>query len=115
VRCAVVSGYFYGYEESLLEMHANCSCNYVPHLYEYADMGDIGALVAPRPLLVETGSQDPLNGKSGPRNVKSQVAIARKAYRLLGAGRALRHDVFDGEHRWNGVQAIPWLKRRLAR
>ncbi|HEY3418002.1 MAG TPA: alpha/beta hydrolase family protein, partial [Armatimonadota bacterium] len=32
VDCAVVSGYFYGYLESLLEQNANCSCNYVPHL-----------------------------------------------------------------------------------
>ena len=113
VRCAVVSGYFYGYEESLLVLHANCSCNYVPRLYEHADMGDIGALIAPRPLLIETGARDPLNGPSGLRNVKSQVAVTRKAYRLLGAQKMLRHVVFDGEHRWHGVEAVPWMKRGL--
>jgi len=113
VRCAVVSGYFYGYKESLLELNRNCSCNYVPHLYEWADMGDIGALIAPRPLMIETGTRDPLNGRSGVRNVKSQVATTRRAYRLLGAGAALRHVVFDGEHRWHGAEAIPWMKRWL--
>ena len=40
----------------------NCSCNYVPHLFEHVDMGDVGALIAPRPLLVETGTHDDLNG-----------------------------------------------------
>ena len=83
IKCAVVSGYFCGSRAALVELH-RCSCNYVPHLYEYADMGDIGALIAPRPLLISTGAQDPLNGASSVKNVKSQVAIARRAYRLLG-------------------------------
>jgi len=114
IRCAAISGYLYGYKESLLDLHANCSCNYVPHLYEYVDMGDIAALIAPRPLLVETGTKDPLNGASGLENVRSQMEIIRRAYRLLGAEELVRHDIFEGEHRWNGVQAIPWMKRFLA-
>jgi len=113
IRCAVVSGYFYGYKESLLDLHTNCSCNYVPHLYEVADMGDIGALIAPRPLLIETGTRDSLNGASGLKNVRSQVRITRRAYRLLGAGRNLKHVVFEGEHRWDGIRAIPFVKQRL--
>ena len=113
IRCAVISGYLYGYKESLLDLHANCSCNYVPHLYEHVDMGDIAALIAPRPLLVETGTKDGLNGAGGLKNVRSQIRIARRAYRLLGADRSLEHDVFEGEHRWNGLQAIPWMQRHL--
>jgi len=111
VRCAVVSGYMYGYRESLLMLHMNCSCNYVPHLYEHADMGDVAALIAPRPLLVETGDADPLNGRSGLANVRSQVGIARRAYRLLGAQAAVKHDVFQGAHMWHGVEAVPWMRR----
>ena len=109
IRCAVVSGYLYGYKESLLELYGNCSCNFVPHLYEYADMGDIAALIAPRPLLIETGTRDNLNGKRGLRNVSSQVAIARRACKLLGAPDALKHVVFEGEHRWHGLEAVPWM------
>jgi hypothetical protein len=55
IKAAVISGYFYGYKQSLLEMPDNCSCNYVPHLWEKVDMGDMGALIAPRTLLIETG------------------------------------------------------------
>ena len=66
ICCAVISGYFYGYKEALIDGHMNCSCNYVPHLYEHVDMGDLGALLAPMPLLIETGDADPLNGSSGP-------------------------------------------------
>ena len=114
IRCAVVSGYMYGYQESLLDMPGNCSCNYVPHLFEHVDMGDVGALIAPRPLLVETGTHDDLNGASGLENVRPQMKTIRTAYRLLGAEGLLRHHVFDGGHRWSGVEAIPWMVRHLA-
>jgi dienelactone hydrolase len=114
IRCGVCSGYFYGVQESLLEKAANCSCNYVPHLWEYADMGDLAALIAPRPFLIETGTCDSLNGKSGVDNVLAQVKIAKSAYTALGAGDRLYHDIFEGEHRWHGVAAVEWLKKWLA-
>ena len=114
IRCAVISGYFYGYKEALLDMHYNCSCSYVPHLNEYVDMGDLGALIAPRPLLIETGDKDELNGASGLKNVRPQVSIARKAYRLCGKAGNLKHDIFDGRHRWHGAHAIPWMHKHLA-
>jgi len=101
------------YKESLLDMHTNCSCNYVPHLYEYVDMCDIASLIAPRPLLVETGTRDSLNGASGLTNVRAQMRTVRKAYRLLNAQRMISHDVFEGEHLWHGVKAIPWMKKHL--
>jgi dienelactone hydrolase len=113
IKCAVISGYLYGYKESLLDLYTNCSCNYVPHLYEYVDMGDIAALIAPRPLLVETGTQDELNGASGVDNVLGQMDIIRRAYRLFDAEDLLKHDIFEGEHRWNGVKAVPWMQRHL--
>lgn len=113
IKAAVISGYFYGFRESLLQMHQNCSCNYVPHLYETADVGDIGALIAPRPLLIETGDQDPLNGRSGMKNVTPQVATTRRAFALLGARERLVHDVFAGGHKWHGVNAIPFMKKWL--
>jgi hypothetical protein len=115
IKAAVNSGYFYGYKESLLEGYSNCSCNFVPHLYEYVDMGDIACLIAPRPLLIETGDQDPLNGKSGMKNVESQMRIARQAYKTLGAPKNLQQDIFSAGHRWNGVVAVPWMKEHLTR
>ena len=114
ITCSVISGYLYGYRESLLDLHGNCSCNYVPHLYEYVDIGEVAALIAPRPLLIETGNRDPLNGASGLDNVYPQVETIRQAYRVLGAEDLVYHDVFEGEHRWNGLEAIPWMQRFVA-
>ena len=113
ICAAVVSGYFYGYRDSLLDLNSNCGCNYVPGLWQAVDMGDLGAQIAPRPLLIETGDQDPLNGARGLDNVYEQVAITREAYELHGASDCLAHDVQPGEHQWYGGTAEPWLVQRL--
>src|SRR5215217_3012916 len=113
VRCAVVSGYFYGYKDSLLRLSRNCSCNYVPGLWQLADAGDIAALIAPRPLLIETGRYDDLNGERGVLNVAEQLDITREAYALLGVEDRLAHTVFEGGHRWDGADVLPWLARWL--
>ncbi len=112
VRASVVSGYFYGVRESHQVLNGNCDCNLVPGLWESFDLGDIGALIAPRGLFVETGSDDPLNGASGVENVRSQIAIAERVFDLLGGD--LQHDVFTGEHRWHGERSVPWLVQQLA-
>lgn len=114
IQAAVVSGYYYGVKDSLIRLASNCDCNCVPDLWKYADMGDVGGLVAPRGLLIETGDKDPLNGKVGSlNNVCSQVGYTRKVYKTLGCGDQLVHHVFPGAHRWCGEKAVPWLEERL--
>lgn len=112
VSCAVVSGYFYGYKDALLNLY-NCSCNYVPELWENVDMGDIAALIAPRALLIETGDQDPLNGERGLDNVTEQVEIAARAYRLMDAEERFVHHVFRGGHVWDGEKTYAFADRWL--
>lgn len=113
IKAAVVSGYFYGVKESLLDLF-NCSCNYVPHLWEYADHGDLGALIAPRPLMIQTGDQDNLNGAGGMENVYPQATIARAAYAALGAEANLHHDIFHGPHCWNSANSVPFLVNAIS-
>lgn len=112
VQCSVVSGYFYGYLQSLLIAFC-CYCNYVPGLWENVDIGDIGALIAPRPLLIETGDADDLNGQDNLGNVIPQVDTVRRAMALYGLPDNIFHDIFKGEHRWNGEKAYPWLLKHL--
>lgn len=113
MRCAVVSGYFYGYRESLLSEEC-CSCNYVPNLWRMVDIGDVGALIAPRPLVIETGTEDSLNGASGLGNVLPQVDTVRRAMALFGATNHLYHDIFQGGHRFHGDMAFAALARHHA-
>lgn len=113
IACAVVSGYFYGVADSLLHMSENCDCNFVPNLWEMADMGDVAALIAPRPLLFESGWSDPLNGPRGIDNVLEQYAVTRRAYELLAVPDRLAIDVFDGGHKWHGALSFDWLDKWL--
>jgi hypothetical protein len=76
-------------------------------------MGDLGGLIAPRGLFIETGDEDPLNGRSGLANVSSQVDLSRRAFAALGAKEQLEHHIFAGPHRWDGTRSGPWLEAQL--
>lgn len=98
IRRAVISGYMYGYRDSLLKLNENCSCNYVPGLWERLDMGDVGSLIAPRPLVIQSCRDDHLNGERGILNAIEQVEVIRRAYELFGNKQMLIHDIRDREH-----------------
>ena len=93
VCAAITSGYFYGVRDALIELPQNCACNYVPHFFETADMGELGALLAPRPFFVESGTNDPLSGKRRLANVTEQLDVTRAAYRLFDAEDRIEHSV----------------------
>ena len=101
VKKCIISGYLYGYRDALLLLNGNCSCNYVPHLWEHFDMGDIASLIAPRPLAVQSCRDDHLNGPRGLVNVTEQLDIVRKAYSLYGKEEYPIHDVREGDHCWH--------------
>lgn len=110
VSATITSGYFYGVKESLIELPQNCACNFVPHFFETADMGELGALIAPRPFFIESGEKDSLCGKSGIANVLPQVEVAKKAYGLFGKEENLRHSIHPGGHQWVGVGMRDFLR-----
>lgn len=113
IRLAVISGYFYGYRDALLVLNGNCSCNYVPHLWEHFEMGDIASLIAPRPLWIQSCREDRLNGPRGLANVEEQMEILRQAYDRLGAGERLLHEICEGPHAWHGEHLEEYLNRLL--
>ena len=98
VKNVVISGYMYGVKDSLLILNNNCSCNFVPGLWEHFDMGDIACMIAPRPLIIQSCEEDHLNGPRGLENVYEQIEIIRRAYEIYGAGEVLKHDIRPGEH-----------------
>ena len=98
IQRAIISGYLYGYKDSLLYLNGNCSCNYVPHLWEHFDMGDIASLIAPRSLMIQSCREDDLNGPRGLDNVYEQMEIIYRAYELYGRREAVMHDVREGGH-----------------
>lgn len=114
ISCAIISGYFHSFKDAILRTN-HCGCNFVPHLWENVDIGDMGAIIAPKPLLIESGNQDPLNGERGIKDVYEQVEITRAAYRLCRVEDNLHHHVFSGGHLWNGDKSIKFLEKYLNR
>lgn len=101
IKQVFISGYMYGFKDSLMILNGNCSCNYVPHLWEHFDMGDIAALMAPRPLMIQSCRDDHLNGPRGLENVYEQMDIIRSAYQLYNAEDRIIHEICEGGHCWH--------------
>ena len=68
------------FEDSIIAMR-HCCCNYIPNIRKYFNMGDLGALVAPRRLVVVCGTDDPIFPLSG---VEKSFETIKGAYYRLG-------------------------------
>ncbi len=101
VDLTVASGYFHGFRDSILENNL-CGCNFVPKLWQKLDCGDLGAAIAPRKLIVETGNKDELNGKRRLENVYPQIEIVKKAFKLYNKEDNFNFIICDGDHKWYG-------------
>ena len=110
IKAAVISGYFCNYKESVFDIN-HCSCNYVPGILKYAELQDITALIAPTPLLIQNGENDPIFPIKAVRREYTKV---KSAYELLGAGEKVDIDILmNTGHKWNGKRPAEWLKKWL--
>jgi dienelactone hydrolase len=110
VAAAVVSGYFSSWAESHKMPWNMCGSQVAFGLLGRLEHEDLGALIAPRPLLIETGTEDYLFPVAA---ATEAVRRTRLVYEHRDAGDRLVHDVFEGEHQWHGTEAIPFLARWL--
>lgn len=110
VRAAVVSGYLSRWDVCATIGWNMCGSQVLTGVARDLGHLELGALVAPRPLLVETGTED---GIFPVEAARSTMAALAQVYAGLGAAECLEHDVFEGGHRWHGERAYPFLARWL--
>jgi dienelactone hydrolase len=109
VQVAVVSGYLGKYAIAALD-EEHCPCNDIPSMLCHAEMGDVAALIAPRPVLFVNGREDP-NANPGTRE---SFAVARHVYQLLGVPLQARLLQPEGMgHYFDNQLAAGWLRRWL--
>ena len=102
IKAAMPSCALCGYYASIGAMQ-HCDCNYIPGIMKHFDMGDLAAMIAPRPLTAVNGVTD----ASFPvESAKEQVVIARKVYEALGAGDKIAHVLGPEGHRF--YKALAW-------
>lgn len=97
---------FCGYLASIGEQQ-HCLCNYIPGIARDFDMGDLAAMIAPRPFVVINGKLDttfPLE------SAQAQLDIARKVYDILGCADKCRLVVGQEGHRYYASLAWPALR-----
>jgi dienelactone hydrolase len=111
VAAAVVSGYFSSWSESHKMPWNMCGSQVLFGMLGRLEHEDLGALVAPRPLLIETGIEDLLFPVAA---ATESVRRTRLVYSAQGVPDRLVHDVFEGGHQWHGTEALPFLDQWLA-
>lgn len=109
ISAAVVSGFTNTFQASILSMH-HCVDNYVPGLSLVAEMPDLLSLIAPKPLLIEAGTRDPIFPVHATQEAYEKL---QSIYHLLGAVENLELDLFEGEHEISGKLAYDWFRRVL--
>jgi len=88
-----------------------CGSQLVPFLYRYADVPDVMAAIAPKPLLIESGASDTCFWIHSALRAHS---ILRKAYELSREPENLWIEVFPGEHSFSGRKVLSFFKRFLS-
>jgi dienelactone hydrolase len=109
ISAVVLESAFCTYRASILSMD-HCADNYIPGILRYAEMSDVAGLIAPRPVLIESGIEDPIFPIDGVRQAYDELA---RVYAVLGCPDHLESSYFPGGHRFDGGKAFEWLALRL--
>lgn len=95
------------YPDSIINYY-HCSCNFIPHAYEWFDMQDLACLIAPRPLVMIAGREDrifPLYG------VKKGFETIEKIYAKVGERECCKLIETPQGHLW--CENIVWEQINL--
>ena len=109
IRAAMISGYLNTFRDCIMSV-SHCIDNYVPGILNWAEMYDVAGLIAPRPMLAESGERDNIFPIAASRASFERV---RKVYEVFGADRVIEHEVFDGPHSFWGKRGLPFLAKHL--
>jgi dienelactone hydrolase len=110
VRGAVVSGYLSSWHAAHAVPWNMCGSQVFDGLLGEFEHLDVAALVAPRALLVESGTNDVIFPIDAAR---ATVAALARVYAHLDEPDRLTHNVHQGEHEWDGAGIPDFLEQWL--
>ena len=87
-----------------------CGSQFLPRLYRYGDVADVAGLIAPRPLLIESGIYDTCFPVEPVLRAHEHL---RRIYRAAEAEDRLHIDLFVGGHQFHGPSAREFFERYL--
>ena len=101
----VISGYVNTFKRSILSMW-HCPDNYIPGILEIGEIYDFASSLAPRKLLIESGTKDKIFPIEASKKAHEEI---KKVYSLAGAADKLQIDVFEGKHQVSGKKSFDFL------
>ncbi len=102
IKLSVPSCAFCPFEDSIMNWY-HCSCNFIPHAYEWFEMQDLSCLIAPRNLVLVNGEKDAIFPVEGARKGYETVA---KCYEKAGAADKCKMVETPKAHYW--CEDIVW-------
>ena len=109
VKVACISCFLTSFAGTFLK-EPHCTCGYVPKMARYFEHADIAALIAPRPLLIQAGTQDPSFLAS---DAEAAYEELQELYGMLGCKERVSLGIFEGGHEFHIETGIPWFERWL--
>jgi dienelactone hydrolase len=97
------------YDSSIANVR-HCACNYIPNIRLFFDMGDLGGLIAPRPVVITAGKEDPIFPEHGVREAFQEM---ERLYRIAGASDRCKLVVGPEGHRFYADLAWPVMREYI--
>jgi dienelactone hydrolase len=109
IRAAIPSCSTARFADSIAAIH-HCSCNAVPGILQWLDMGDILGAIAPRPLVIVNGKADDIFPLA---SAKQAVKQAQRIYTAASAANQIQFVIGPEGHRfyadlaWKAMLSLP--------
>ena len=111
IAFAMPSCFFCTYEDSHGAVSGHCVCNFIPHVREFFEMGDVAGLIAPRPLVIVAGMEDPIFPLFA---VRKAFETTQAYYAAAGAPDNIALVIGTEGHRFYADLAWPVMNRYVA-
>lgn len=109
IKLAMPSCAMCTYRDSIAAMK-HCSCNYVPHIAEFFDMGDLLAMSYPKFYVQVNGIEDSIFPIAGAKEVFEK---GKAAYASMGGADRCTHIIGNGGHRFYADLSWPAVHKYL--
>ena len=110
IKCAVVSGYLNEFGSFAISNGHFCGAQLPVGILNYGELDDLACLIAPKPLLIESATNDKTFLIESSRSAAKKV---ENAYSVLGIDHYFDVDEFEGGHEWSGMKAFKWMDKWL--
>lgn len=110
VKLTVAAGSLIMHQRMWHSTLIHCRCQYLARLDGVLDYYDVAALIAPRPLIIQSGEQDRIFPIKSANRAYTYI---ERAYTLAGAPDRVIHDVHPGAHVFAAETPLAWFDKYL--